>query len=472
MKREEKLVKNTIILALGTFFPKLAIFIALPVLTGCLTQADYGTYELVLTLVALILPAATLQIHSAAFRYLIDVRGGEQEKKQIVSNIYGFIIPTTLIALLIMYFCLYMQPPVIRIAICIYFFFDILVQANSQIIRGLGRNKDYAVSSFVSALGQVVLTFMLVLGMKQGLFGAVMALALAECIATVHLMFSGKIYKYIDPRAINKATLKELLGYSWPMVPNSLSQWVIHTSDKLIITFFMGAAANAVFSVAYKIPSILTFAQNTFNMAWQENASVVSKDSDAQAYYSMMFEKLFDIVSGCLAALIGCTPILFSLFIQGDYAESYVHIPFLYIGMFLFTLSTFWGGIFVAYKKTTVVGKTTVISALIHLALAILLIKPLGLFAATLATVVSYFVLCALRWYYVKSFMAIRYNWKRIGLVSLILLALCGLCFFRNLIAQIVVFCVGMAVFLVLNWSLIKAVLRKVMAILGKGKRV
>ena len=60
MKREEKLVKNTIILAFGTFFPKLAIFISLPVLTAYLTQAEYGTYDLVLTLVALVLPAACL----------------------------------------------------------------------------------------------------------------------------------------------------------------------------------------------------------------------------------------------------------------------------------------------------------------------------------------------------------------------------------------------------------------------------
>ena len=45
MKREEKLVKNTIILAFGTFFPKLAIFISLPVLTAYLTQAEYGTYD-------------------------------------------------------------------------------------------------------------------------------------------------------------------------------------------------------------------------------------------------------------------------------------------------------------------------------------------------------------------------------------------------------------------------------------------
>ncbi|MBR3928536.1 MAG: oligosaccharide flippase family protein [Clostridia bacterium] len=467
MKREEKLVKNTLILALGTFFPKLAIFIALPVLTGCLTQAEYGTYELVLTLVALVLPAATLQIHSAAFRYLIDVRGGEKEKKTIISNIYGFIVPTTLIALTIMFFCLYMQPLAIRLSICAYFFFDILVQANRQIIRGLGRNKDYAVSSFISALGQVVLTFMLVLGLKKGLLGAVIALFSAECIAAVHLMIAGRIYRYIDPREINRATMKELIGYSWPMVPNSLSQWVIHTSDRLIITFFMGVSANAVFSVAYKIPSILTFAQTTFNMAWQENASIVSKDDDAQAYYSMMFEKLFDIAAGCMAALIGFTPILFSLFIQGNYEASYIHIPFLYIGMFLFTLSTFWGGIFVAYKKTTVVGKTTVIAALIHLVIAVLLIKPLGLFAASIATVVSYFALCFLRLYYVREYITIQYKWKHIGFVCLILLALSGMCVYRNLAMQIAVFCIGGAVCLFLNWSLIKAVVRKVKKIIG-----
>ena len=106
MSREGKFAKNTAILALGTFFPKLAIFVTLPVLTACLTKEEYGTYDLIVTLVSLILPAATLQIQSAAFRFLIDVRENEKEKGSIIANIYFFVMISSLPALFIMYFVL------------------------------------------------------------------------------------------------------------------------------------------------------------------------------------------------------------------------------------------------------------------------------------------------------------------------------------------------------------------------------
>ena len=52
-KRSRDLAKNTGILAIGTFLPKLASFITLPILTACLTKAEYGTYDLISTLVSL-----------------------------------------------------------------------------------------------------------------------------------------------------------------------------------------------------------------------------------------------------------------------------------------------------------------------------------------------------------------------------------------------------------------------------------
>lgn len=470
MKREEKLVKNTIILAFGTFFPKLAIFISLPVLTAYLTQAEYGTYDLVLTLVALVLPAATLQIHSAAFRYLIDVQHDEAEKTRIVTNIFAFILPTSLLALLIMYFILGSQTVGVRLAICAYFLCDIMVNACRQIIRGLGRNMDYAISSFVSALGQVLFTFVLVMGFNSGLLGALIALACAEFIATAHLMIVGRIYRYIDPRKLSGAELKELLSYSWPMVPNGLSQWVIHASDRLIISFFMGVAANAVFAVAYKIPSILAFAQTTFNMAWQENATIVSKDSDAPAYYTTMFKWLFDIVAGCMAILIAFTPLLFKLLVRGDYAEAYIHIPILYMGMFFYTLSTFWGGIFVAFKKTKSVGITTVVAAVLHLVLTVALIKPIGLYAASLSTLVSYFCLCAVRLRGVRHLVDITYDWKHICLVCAVLALQCVICCFQSLPFYLGNFVLGVIVGVALNWQLLKNILNKLSAFLKKCK--
>lgn len=461
MSREGKLVKNTIILAIGTFFPKFAIFITLPVLTAYLSKVDYGTYDLIQTLIALVLPAATLQIHSAAFRYLIDVPHDEKGKTSIISNIFGFVIPTSLAALAIMFFLLGGQSLVLRLAICAYFLFDILVNANRQIIRGLGRNVDYAFSSFISAAGQILLTYVLLVGTNSGLLGAVIALAVTEMIASLYLLFKGKIYRYIDIKSLNGGVLKELLGYSWPMVPNSLSQWVMRAADRAIITGFMGAAHNAIYAVATKIPSILTFAQTTFNMAWQENASIVSKDKDVADYYSRMFRVLFDIVSGGMSVLIGLTPILFALLVNGDYDAAYNHMPIQFMATFALCMSTFWGGIFVAYKETKAVGLTTVISAAIHLAIVLSGIWFFGIYAASVASLVSYVALCVLRLLGVKKLVTIEYPWKHVAVVLAVLTAQCVMCFFRNWALDAVNLVLGAVVCVALNLPMLKGILAK-----------
>lgn len=469
MSREGKLVKNTIILAIGTFFPKFAIFITLPVLTAYLTQAEYGTYDLIQTLIALVLPAATLQIHSAAFRFLIDVNHDEREKKSIISNIFGFVLPTSLAALTIMFFLLRGQGMVLRLVICAYFLFDILVNANRQIIRGLGRNVDYAVSSFISSVGQIFLTYVLLMGTDSGLLGAVIALVVTEMIASVYLLVKGRIYKYIDFRALNKGVLKELLGYSWPMVPNSLSQWVMRAADRVIITFSMGAAANAVYAVATKIPSILSFAQTTFNMAWQENASIVSKDDDVANYYSHMFRWLFDIVAGGMSILIGLTPILFALLVKGDYDAAYNHMPIQFMATFALCMSTFWGGIFVAYKKTKAVGITTVASAGIHLVIILSCIWFFGLYAASVASLASYAALCVFRLIGVQKLIRIQYPWKHVGVVMLMLTAQCVLCFFRSWPLDALNLILGAVLCVSLNLSILKILWSKLTKRRKKG---
>ena len=127
MSRESKLAKNTFIIAIGTFLPKFASLITLPILTGCLTKEEMGTYDLLTVLVSFLLPAATLQIQTAAFRFLIDVRHDKNEIKTIVTNIVCFIAPTSLIALIILFLVLYMQTVPVRVLICLYFLVDIAV---------------------------------------------------------------------------------------------------------------------------------------------------------------------------------------------------------------------------------------------------------------------------------------------------------------------------------------------------------
>ena len=100
MSREKNLIKNTAILSLGTFVPKFITVFITPILTAKLTKAEYGSYDLVITLVALLLPATTLQISSAAFRFLIDQKDDNLKCKKIISSIFTFVVVTSVITCL------------------------------------------------------------------------------------------------------------------------------------------------------------------------------------------------------------------------------------------------------------------------------------------------------------------------------------------------------------------------------------
>ena len=143
VSREGALVKNTFILSLGTVLPKLATFVTLPILTGeYMQKAEFGLYDVIMVLASLILPATTLQIQTAAFRFLCDRREEPYEQKKIITNIYAFAVPVSLISLVVVFFFLWEFSYTLRLWICAYFLADILANVARQITRGLANNLD------------------------------------------------------------------------------------------------------------------------------------------------------------------------------------------------------------------------------------------------------------------------------------------------------------------------------------------
>ena len=60
---------------------------------------------------------------------------------------------------------------------------------------------------------------------------------------------------------------KEMVAYSVPMGLGNIGWWINNVSDRYIVTWICGLAANGVYSVAYKIPSLLSMFQQIFNQA-------------------------------------------------------------------------------------------------------------------------------------------------------------------------------------------------------------
>lgn len=465
MSREEKFLKNALILAFGTLLPKITSFIILPILTGSLTQKEYGTYDLICVLVSLFLPATTLQIQAAAFRFLIDARKNTNNIKKIITNILAFLVPISLVSLCILYFCLWFLNPNIRILICIYFFVDIYYNTFLQIVRGLAINLSYSISSMINSFGMMIFVILFVLILKCGLIGSIISLTLSALFALLFLFINHNLYQYIDMNLVSKNTLKELLAYSWPMVPNSISMWVMTVSDRLVVTVFLGITANSVYSVANKIPSLLTLAQNTFSMAWQENASMYSHDNDIGIYYSTMFRTLFDFIAGFMGLLISMTPILFMILIKGDYSAAYIQIPILILGMFFFALSSFLGGIYIAYKETKKVGITTALAAICNLVVDMALVKFIGLFAASGSTLISYVFLFVYRLKDIQKVVKIDFSLWHMVWVVFFLSVECIICSFDKGYLNFINFVLAFIIFGALNHKLATVIIIKL-----KGK--
>jgi len=471
MSREGKLAKNTLILSIGTFLPRLASFVTLPILTGYLTQTEMGTYDLITVLESLFLPTVTLQIQAAAFRFLIDVRGDEEKVKEIVTTITAFIVPASLISLVLLYFCMGRTSSSIRILICLYFLADIFANAARQVCRGLNENMEYSISAIVSALGKMIFAVVCVYYMRAGLKGTVIALLMSTVFSLFYLILRAKVYRYVQPGYFSRSKLVEMLRYSWPMVPNSMSAWVMRASDRFVVTFFMGVEMNAIYAVANKIPGLLTVAQNTFTLAWQENATVVSKDRDAGEYYSHMFGTMFDLMAGFFGLLIAATPILFKLLIRGDYTEAYNQIPILFVAMFFSGMSTFLGGIYVAYKESKSVGVTTMAAAACNLIVDVVLIRRIGLYAASGSTMISYLMLFIYRSIDVQRMVKVTYKVKHMLIILAIMVVESILCFQQNLTLNLLNMVLGCIVFFAINRSFVRAVVKKGTAYLNKKRR-
>lgn len=131
-------------------------------------------------------------------------------------------------------------------------------------------------------------------------------------------------------------------------------------------------------------------------------------------------------------------------------------------------MSTFLGGIYVAYKKSRSVGVTTTAAAVCNLVTDLAAIKYIGLFAASGSTLISYIFLFVFRLIDVQKIVKVKYDLKQMIGILLIILTESVFCFLRRRILNIVNLILGIVFFFVLNKDFVKAVLNKASSMIRK----
>lgn len=419
-KRSKKLIKNTIIVAIGQICTKFVSFFLLPLYTAFLQSDEYGIVDLLNTIVALIIPIISLQLDQAVFRFLIDARNNEEKTKNIINTtIVAIIFQSIIFTLIFVFFSAFWKNDY-KIFIILNVLVSMLASILLQISRGIGNNLLYSIGSIISGLGTIIFNVIFIVGIKLNAYGMLLGTFLGNFLCIVFLAFKLKLIKMINLKKIDKSILKKLSSYSVPLIPNAISWWIVNASDRIIVSKFLGLEENGIYSAAYKFSNICITIFNVFSLTWTEVAALHFNDEDKDLFYTNIFKKTLKFFCCICLWIISIMPITFNLLIRGEsYAEAFYQIPILLIATIFNIVVSMYGSIYVATKNSKEIAKTSIYAAVINIFINLILIKYIGLYAASISTLIAYLSMSIYRVWDSKKYITIKWNIKFISVFSI-----------------------------------------------------
>lgn len=470
MNRNKELARNTIILTVGKICTQFISFLLLPLYTALLVPEEFGIVDLFNTYIALLVPIFNWQFENGLFRFMLDCREDTKQIKKVFSTVIATNILQSLIYLIFFVVAQFFIVSEYKYFLAIDVFLNIFLNSLLQFPRGMGDNTKYSIASFISATTTVILNVILIAGVRMGATGMFLATVGAKIITIIYLSCSMKVWQYFSFRSYDRGLFKEISKYSLPLIPNQLSWWVVSASDRTIVSYVLGVAANGLYSVANKFSTVFITFYNIFNLSWTESATIHIKDEDGKVFLKDTINAMFKLFSSICIGIIAYMPFVFPVMINAQYEEAYFQIPILMLSVLFQVVVGLYSVIYVSLKKSAEIARTSIYAAIINIVVDILLIKFIGLYAASVSTLVAYASMAIYRYFHVKQFINIELEKRAIvGTVAISCITIAAY-YLQNILLNILVALLVTVYAVVVNRSFLLSVLQIVIGKLKQGR--
>ena len=407
--RIKTLMQNTAWFAVGSFGSKIFTLLLLPLYTNVLSKSEYGIIDLAITTVMILIPVLTIAIQEATFRFAMD---DEEDRNTTIMGSMAVVICSCVPILFVRPIIVSFLPELKAywIYIVLVYISNAFAGVISYYVKGIGNSREYAEFGVVSTLLLGVLNILFLVVFDLRIEGYLMGMAISQLIATIWVVFRGKVFQGRSIATLNKEQMKRMLKYGLPLVPGTVAWLLLTSADRYMIYTFVGNEENGLYSAAYKIPAMISTITTLFINAWQISAVQIDKDDDSEDFIARLYEML-NVVSVFLALgmMIGAKVIARVLFSE-DFFEAWRMIPCLTVSAFFSAYSGFIGGIFTAKKRTDLHMYSSFLSVVVNLVLNYVFIRQWGAIGASCGTMLSMFVMVLYRNIRVQLIQRVRYN--------------------------------------------------------------
>ena len=395
-----KLIRNVLIIGIGTVFSKMISFIMTPFFSSWLSPSQYGIYDLIATYVSLCVPFVTLQLDQAVYRFSMERKEcGNYYYKKVIQ----FMIPVVIVVAFVVYFLMYFNgfQNGIILGFLMYFISLSFYSVFSEYIRGKNKLIAYSLLSITTGVLLIIFSVILVKKFMLGVAGLLISFALSYGLTFILFQLYFKPFKITQK---DNKDIKSLLKYSIPLIPNNISWWITNVSDRTIINIIIGSYYNGIYAICCKIPTMLSIIFGVFNLSFQQIAMEETDIHNQKKYYNELIKKVVKILFLGSIIIVSFTPIIYRLFLKNDYWKGIDCVPVLLCGAVYLSLAQYVGDILLVKKKTLWICGSTICAAICNVIVNIIIIPYAGILGASIATMFSYFLMFVIRLYSNKNF--------------------------------------------------------------------
>lgn len=442
-KEEKKLVTNTLLLMIGNFSSKLLVFLLVPLYTSVLSTSEYATSDLLTTTINLLYPFATLMISTAVMRFCLDKI---QDTKQLLSiGLFIELIGFALVAVGSLFFFNSGDLEGYRAFFLVGFTGYSLYTLLMEYAKGCEKVALYSFAGVCNTIVLIVSNILFLLKFGLGIKGYLLSMVMAYWATIVVLVVGSKAWKdIISPTKIEKSYVKKMLTYSIPLMPNSISWWISNSSDRYIMKMFRGLAELGVYSISYKIPSIMATVSSIMISAWEMSAVDDFGSEKSRKFFSQIYELWINVYIIVCTILIIFVKLLAYILFQKEFFEAWHLVPILLFASIFNGLSSFLGTVFTVAKETRSVFVTTMAGAIVNIILNFVMIPFWGGYGAAIATAIGYLVTFFARLVGSNKIMKLDVNHKehilKLGFVMIVVILSCMNSWLNYVVGAVVLF--------------------------------
>lgn len=452
--RIKELISNTFLFAISNLGSKVLVFIMVPFYTHVLTPKEYGIASVVQTVGTLLLPLLTAKIQDAVLRfcYINDYNKNNILSVGLIVSLFGSIIS------ILVSFCLFYVPSFHEVATVIYFV-PLFVFSNSLYLllnyytRGVAKVRESAISGLLNTVTVVLLNLFFLLVLKWGIKGYLSSFIIADILSFSYLFIINRQYLY-SRFCIDYTLVKEMLLFSLPLVPTSLSWWLLGSLNNIFILSVLGPFSVGLYSASLRVPSILTALSDIFSQAWLLSALRDYRTKESTLFIKSVHQKFFSVLCLLTGGLILITYPVSKLLLQGDFIQGWRIIPLLFVAVFIGALTGFYGSIFSAEKKTTIHFKSTIIGSVLSVMIVLLLLRRFGLLIIPISTVIGHFTIWLIRKENLKTYIDIGMSTCRAIFIFSLLISIAFFVIYELYIWGVGLYCI----IFTLNYKILEGV--------------